>query len=250
MGARLLRAWRMPWVDLELHLTADIVAFAPRGGCDALLYGANEQLSGPLFAPSEANARLAGNTVWARGLIYPEQTVDGQVSDLGGHQLRAMLRKLPTRGQATRCAAGSAVRTAAAGALVQNYRELVHACPPSYVPQDSPDDRSALEAGTEPGSEPHALLSDCYACAFDITWRRGDQPEIVSLASALLGAGSRGFPVDEAIQALAEAVHCWRPTADDATPSHAPPEARRVLCLGVQDEDVVDLVFERFGPAS
>ena len=65
------------------------------------------------FTPSEANARLAPNT----GVIYPEQTVDGRVDELGGIALRRACRDLPEVAPGgIRCRVGEAVVTETTGA--------------------------------------------------------------------------------------------------------------------------------------
>ncbi|KAG8470082.1 hypothetical protein KFE25_008503 [Diacronema lutheri] len=233
-GARLMRAWGFPNLGrVELHLTPDVVAFAPHGGCDALLYGANELLSGPLFTPSEANARLEGNSVRGNGIIYPEQCVDGQVTEAGGLELRRILSALPMHGSPpVRCAWGSAVRTIAPGVLRQNFRELLHACPPPFACSSSPPLAAA---------EPRALLLGCYLRAFDLAWRtdsRGGLPALATVAASLLGAGARGFSLNRAADVLADAVGSWRPPRCEG----AEGAAARVLCVGVQDEEVAEAV--------
>lgn len=65
------------------------------------------------FTPSEANARLAPDT----GIIYPEQSVDGRVDELGGAALRRACAALPVIGAGeARCEVGAAVWTRAEGA--------------------------------------------------------------------------------------------------------------------------------------
>lgn len=233
--SRLLSVWSRNLGRIELHLTPDIVAFAPNGGCSALLYGANEQLSGPQFTPSEANARLAGNSIRGRGLIYPEQTVDGQVSENGGLALRRILSALPTHGSPPiRCAPGSAVATVAVGLLSQNFSVLLHACPPDF-------------ACSTPGSvdRSRVLLRSCYLRAFDLAWRRESgvhmdcsSPALSSIATPLLGAGARGFSLAQAAEVLADAVREW-PLSQIQLPG---PQASRLLCIAVQDEDAAEAV--------
>lgn len=221
----LLRAWTRPLGRVELHITPDVVGFTPNGRCDFLLYGANEALSGPLFTPTQANARLAGNSVRGRGLIYPEQSVDGQVSESGGLELRRLLGALPARGDPpVRCAQGSAVRTAAAGTLLQSFSELLHACPPQF------------ERG-EPASSSRLLLS-CWLRAFDLAWRRAGSPALASVASPLLGAGARGFSLGGAAEVLADAVRQWAPASGGGA---------GLLCIAVQDEDAAEAVCAQMG---
>jgi hypothetical protein len=278
-GARLLRVWPLSRLTLELHLTPDVVAFAPRSGCDALLYGANERLEGARFSPSESHRLLPGNRRESGGghaLLYPEQSVDGQVSDAGGVTLRALLNELmppnaPAHAPwatAARVRAGCVVRTAATGSLVQNYAALLHACPPRYDDSsveldDAIRRRASAGAGGAPpppssapaecaglGSERARarrwlLLSRCYLRAFELAWLAPARP-LPIIAAPLLGAGARGFPIPEAAAALARAAVGWRPARAPTAPS----AGERVLCVGVQDEDVADAVVAAMARAT
>eukprot|EP00976_Prorocentrum_cordatum_P107326 1194620-Prorocentrum_minimum.AAC.5 len=194
----------------------DIVAFAPGNNCHALINSANEQLSGPRFTPTEANRRLLG-----KGLIYPEQVVDGRVSEFGGQHLRVEIEKLPELEPGIRCKVGSAVRTLATGELRHNFAYIIHTVAPFYG-----------QAGWE------GQLRSCYWQAFDDVWgSKGDQAAPAHiLASPLLATGAKGVPIQLASHIAAQACTHWSP------PGTVNPHL--TLRFGLQDDEYVDMLEE------
>lgn len=179
--ASLRRSWGgFPLGRVELHLSPDIVAFPPRPQCAYLLYGANQDLCGPRFTPSEANRRLKGV-----GLIYPEQCVDGAVTEQGGSELRSLLQDIAIKPSGARLDPGDVVQTPAAGQLRLSFRSLLHACPPNFGAKSC-----------------HEQLQTCYMRAFALAWAQSSGREDSIIASALLGAGARGFPPAAAVRAV------------------------------------------------
>lgn len=231
---------------MEVHISPEVVTFPPRGPwerCGALLYGANPELIGPRFTPSEANARLAGNRELSLGLIYPEQCVDGQVSEYGGRALRTMLAAFPAQRGGERAPRGTVLLTEAVGHLKMNYDHLLHACPPQH-------DTASWE------TEGRGQLFSCYTAAFELLWGRGCPPtadgtQPASMACALLGAGACGVPVSEAAAVFAAAVTQWvRPEESLGAPSPTlEPPAGPVVCMTVVDELTADVVIDAMDSA-
>jgi len=201
---------------VEVYLTADIVSFAPGDHCHALINSANEQLSGPRFTPSEANRRLLG-----KGLIYPEQVVDGRVSEFGGQQLRLEVEKLPQLEPGVRCRIGSAVRTVATGELRHNFECIIHTVTPFYK-----------QEGWE------RLLRSCYWEAFNQVWGNscGHQQTSSNVATPLLAAGAKGVPLDLASRFAAQACTDWSPPI---VSSH---HQDRTVRFALQNDEHVDIL--------
>ena len=188
-GHRLCGAWCSGSAAVSLSLTPCIVT-SPPGRCDGLCNSANERLEGTNFTPSECVRRLPGE-----GIVYPPQTVDGLVSELGGPELAASCRQLPMNESGYRCAVGSAVITRATGELTSSgFEHVVHAVAPAVG-----------DGGGECARHRRALVatfSAAFACA--------DAMHVRVLAVPLLGAGARGTPVTVAADAAAEALVSWQ----------------------------------------
>jgi O-acetyl-ADP-ribose deacetylase (regulator of RNase III) len=217
-----LRAsWRTnSGLRVSLHLTPCIVTSPPGNVRGALANAANERLQGTAFTPSQCSRRLLGNTI-----VYPPQTVDGLVHELGGAALAADLllvppakvQKAPRAGadnlpDLVRCVTGGAVVTKAFGELLTCYTNIVHACAPFY------DDDNWQQR-----------LRSCYHATLDVSEMAG----ISQLALPLLGAGARGAPVAHASRVAAGAIASWsgRGVLQDAR-------------FGVQEEDVASDLAE------
>mmetsp|Transcript_1771 Transcript_1771/g.2562 ORF Transcript_1771/g.2562 Transcript_1771/m.2562 type:complete len:324 (+) Transcript_1771:86-1057(+) len=178
---------------------------------DILFVPANENLVGTLFTPSEAAA--AGHR---SGIVYAEQTVDGQVHAAGGLPLQTELHNLGVSPIET----GDAVITGAPGGLGHLYSFCVHTVPPFYSIHKYDDWeyllikswKSALDCAISiAGSileEDNSLTNDDNN---DVKLEDGsdDYNNIVRIAAPLLGAGARGAPTELALMKLTEAVSVW-----------------------------------------
>lgn len=126
------------------------------------------------------------------GMLFPVSVVDGLVHMYGGWKLKAALswHRLSAGG----CPVGQAVQTTAGNdQLGKAYDSVIHTVPPFYNHPDDPDD------------DPSQLLANCYKNALNLVAAKGT-PRV---ATALIGAGCRGFPFDEALSIAAKATVEW-----------------------------------------
>jgi len=126
------------------------------------------------------------------GMLYPIQVVDGLVHQLGGLQLQAECRLKKTMSFGSdACPIGKAVMTSAGNdKLRETYDYVVHTTPPFFKYDE----------------EPHKLLQSCYREALSLSF---SLPKCSRVATPLLGAGARGFPVKDAIKIAAVSVQEW-----------------------------------------
>jgi O-acetyl-ADP-ribose deacetylase (regulator of RNase III) len=93
---------------------------------------------------------------------------------------------------------GDAIRTAATEQLEGNFDSIIHTVAPFYHAQSSTE-------------EADRLLLACYHSAFDMLWGKssgisGSGCSSRSLACPLVGAGTRGAPIEAAARIAAAAV--------------------------------------------
>jgi len=153
-------------------------------------------------------------------MFYPEQTVDGVVSRIGGPALRKLCRELPvlphiervggggvpTTGGCgmVRCPVGQAVITRACGdGLLQYFHTIVHTVPPLFLPHRHPSSSSSSSSHNDNDNDNADLLHSCWINSLHLA--------IVTTGSSivtapLIGAGARGAPLDIAISTAAAAV--------------------------------------------
>ena len=194
--------------------------------------------------------------------IYPVQTVDGVVHALGGKELALACERVAEVQPGVRCKTGSAVCTPPAGQrLGQLYQKIVHTVPPFY--------KQYAQAEAE------ELLLRCYLAAFQQVWapwraahsgrirlegwwaaRPKAHGEAASspwaCATPLLGAGTRGVPLDAALRIAASAAALWvhkggnsrDPSARAALSAEPvdqfPSETGGVLLFGIPQQDVTE----------
>lgn len=186
-----LAQWKSAWCKVFLFEVPCIVTAPPGGGtCDALVNPCNERLEGTQFTPSEVVANLPT----AGTVIYPPQSIDGLVTELGGPELAAAcsaLGGLPT---------GSAAITPAFGELLGTYKNIVHACAPIYHGEDKAWNGAEADSWS-------SALHDCYHA----TYSAADDAGLANLAMPLLGAGARGAPAGKAAHIAATATAAWHP---------------------------------------
>ena len=141
------------------------------------------------------------------GMLYPVSVVDGLVHQLGGWQLDAECRLKSIMAMSSEvCPVGNAVVTSAgSGKLRDSYDAIVHTTPPFFKYHDNP----------------LGALHSCYATALQKAFEKGER-----VATPLLGAGARGFPIDEAISVAATAAKEWCEVSD---------ESQQVLIFGLQE---------------
>lgn len=185
---------------LRLFLTPDITSTIPdTTATPHLIVPTNERFQGTRFTPSEASAAGLRD-----GIVYPEQTVDGLVTMVGGAALAAELAQLaaaPTRGHGPPCH-----RTAAYG--LELYASLHHVAPPFF----DADDQLLWSQ----------RLTAAWRAAFESVFADGEAELAVA---PLLGAGARGAPADLAAMALREATRDFALVGEP-----------RELWIGVQDD--------------
>ena len=217
--AQLVRRWSLPKGRLsvvELYVTPDIVALPPvstgSSHCTgtswrrsfrktfALVNSANERLEGTRFNTSEA-ARTFQNT----NRVYPEQTVDGRVYELGGTALQEDLSAMPADANGSRCPIGKAVLVnldVEKSPLSQSFHHIVCTVAPVYM---------------SPGWQP--ALGRCYRSALDRIWAQATKDKSLSeencatelcVALPLLGAGAKGIPCDIAATIAAGSCSSWQ----------------------------------------
>ena len=119
-------------------------------------------------------------------MLYPASVVDGLVHQLGGIKLALQCKLLRAfKG----CPTGTSISTSQGDeALIKTYDEIIHTAPPFYE-----HDKNPIES-----------LRSCYTSALDIAFDSGSV-----VACPLIGAGARGFPIDEAIMVAAAESLKW-----------------------------------------
>jgi O-acetyl-ADP-ribose deacetylase (regulator of RNase III) len=218
---------KAPFPLLELWHSTDIVSPQPplphawhhqcRGDPvlptrHVLVNPANERLEGTQFSyfprggPMPEHERGWNSSWWGGmtagdGMLYPTQTVDGRVHAEGGLELKEALHLVRTAASSTNSTVfpfGTAHETLAFGALLRyGLTHVVHTVTPFHSTPQS-----------------HQLLASCYHAALDTAAASGLVPgggagtRIVTVVP-LLGAGTRGFPLDEATDVSAHALETW-----------------------------------------
>ena len=124
------------------------------------------------------------------GMMYPVSVVDGLVHQFGGWRLEYECRlKAIMSMNSEACPVGEAVITSAGSdELRKSYQKIVHTTPPFFKYHDNPQQ----------------ALHSCYANAMRLAFQEGNR-----VATPLLGAGARGFPIDDAIRVAATATREW-----------------------------------------
>jgi O-acetyl-ADP-ribose deacetylase (regulator of RNase III) len=183
--------------------------------CSVLINPANPQLSGvskfpyfprggpvPQQQPTQYAHHIMGQvSQWGgmevgEGMLFPASVIDGMVHLYGGWHLEMALQWYRLSGNKNgneACPVGTAVRTTAGqDKLGEAYDSVIHTVPPFYRHVENPND------------DPIELLRQCYQSALDKL-----EPDDRRVATALLGAGCRGFPLSEAISAATQATTDW-----------------------------------------
>ncbi len=161
------------------------------------------------------------------GMLFPFNVVDGLVHELGGWKLAwhcYMMKDHENGGEkGVKCPIGHAVITPPGGKdLEKSYDAIVHTVPPFYEYPEGEFD-----------ADPSELLANCYRKALLLCMSSesidadkktfqfmsqgryekqydGEQASQLQIASPLLGAGGRGFPIGKAIEVAAVESLRWR----------------------------------------
>lgn len=183
------------------------------------------------------------------GMMYPITVVDGLVHLHGGRGLQWECQKLRWKHKLQSmggsndviCAEGDCMWTSHGGddssPLERLYPDgILHTVPPFYK-EHSPE-------------EARRLLQECYHSVLD--WVSADMKKrsdgsAYHLAVPLIGAGARGFPVDDAIYSAVQACRTWKntiPTSDDISNEAVSPmdvsTVRFRHCRNHEDKDKID----------
>lgn len=197
--------------SVEIWTTTCIVTNFRTANCTALINPANPQLSGvkkftyfPRGGPVPDTVTtmhkdwqpLGHVSAWGgmevgSGMCYPVSVIDGLVHQLGGWKFDAECRfKQMVAINSDACPLGEAVTTSAGdGKLKEEYDLIVHTAPPFYNFHETPEE----------------LLFRCYKNAFGV----GIDKQHQRIATALIGAGCRGFPETAAVDVAGTATAQW-----------------------------------------
>lgn len=149
------------------------------------------------------------------GMLYPVSVVDGLVHRLGGNKLalECKLKKIFFEG----CPTGTAVSTSYADeALSKIYEHIIHTAPPFY------NDENSIE-----------LLHKCYRAALAIAFEKSNK-----VACPLIGAGARGFPIQDAITVAVKESLAWMENDDGY-------RIERALLFGIPDANISRKLIEK-----
>lgn len=202
--ARLIKAWRLPSLQIELHITSCIVSHPPGGIPDgsvtnskscislasetrvskrrALIVPANEELVGtklPYFPMKESPPADMRTNNWCgmeigSQMFYPMQVVDGRVHSLGGAELKSFLKDVPECSPGVKCPQGEVVLSTAPAALGENFSALLHTVPPMW--DITSEHKESVWATT---------LRSCYIRALDKAWPRGKESKEEAVSHAV-----------------------------------------------------------------
>lgn len=207
--------------------------------CSILVNPANPELTGvskfPYFpkggpVPERNDDRKSNQLGWessvnwggldvGSNMVYPASVVDGIVHQLGGTKLGEECKRI--RQLHGGCPTGMSVATIQGEeALLKCYDQIIHTTPPFYK---SNDQRS------------NDLLRECYHSSLQLAFRY----DHVKVACPLIGAGARGFPLEEALIVAATESTAWIKKSDhDEVGKECKRPPDRVLMFGIPDLDV------------
>jgi O-acetyl-ADP-ribose deacetylase (regulator of RNase III) len=141
------------------------------------------------------------------GMMFAANVVDGLVHQLGGRQLQKVCQETLQSHPNGRLSEGQAIHTTAVGELTEQtpYNVIVHAVPPFYKQSNNTDITNNVTT--------EAVLAATYHNALNVAAVQGspsststDSNHRIRIATPLLGAGCRGFPVDVAMEMAAMAL--------------------------------------------
>lgn len=119
-------------------------------------------------------------------MIFPFNVVDGLVHELGGWKLDLSCFLVSKNENGERCSVGEARLTGPGGdKLAREYDYIVHTVPPFFDHYEG---------------DPMDALYLSYKNSIELSKKCADENNL-RLATVLIGAGCRGFPIDNAIEA-------------------------------------------------
>ena len=164
------------------------------------------------------------------GMLYPVSVIDGLVHQLGGLRLQAECSLKWKVDEMSKCPVGHAVMTSPGGSKLRDeYDAIIHTVPPFYAHYSD---------------DPVEALRQCYQNAFALAFSSNTPSK--RIASPLLGAGCRGFPVDAAINVAASESVRWRDKRSDEEVNH---NVEEVVAFGVLEHDVAEKLVHSIGEA-
>jgi O-acetyl-ADP-ribose deacetylase (regulator of RNase III) len=151
-----------------------------------------------------------------KGMMFSANVVDGLVHQLGGKALAQELQSHGSDGNEIIVNEGQAVWTSGVG----DYSYLVHTVPPFF------DNNDAKQA--------NRLLQDCYHNSLQLASSKLQETtkDTIRIASPLLGAGCRGFPLEDAVD------HCVQALCDFQS------DQKLTLAFGIPTEQVRNILLE------
>ena len=270
-GSKAAKARRMALINPanEGLSGVDNFPYFPRGG-QVFLPGNTPPRGAELSQTMASSMSWRGMDAGA-DMLYPAQVVDGVVRALGGKALAIACRNVPQISPGVRVATGSAVCTPPGSErLAELYQTIVHTVPPFYKQYANSQEADGLLLASYLSA--FAQLSSLHAQRRvswnDINtwslwqgWRRegfGKEGQVgsmtnvslgISLATPLIGAGTRGAPLEAATRVAALAAAEWLKDGEGLithTPSAAVEgeegggEQENVLLFGVMDENIAE----------
>ena len=244
---------------VEVYQTPCIVLSGNLDGCDTLINPSNPGLTGasnfpyfPRGGPVPGDDRRAslqevhhimgyvsrwGDVDVSRGLLLPENVIDGLVHQYAGWRLRleCWAKRLESSlawpgSREQPCPVGSAVVTSA-GDLRPIYQQIVHTTPPFFLSTSDGSTKNAYHAKKQ--------LMQCYHNA----WKLGlSCSRTARLATPLLGAGCRGFPLNVALSVAVNASTEWL-IADPSEEKLADDDqaiSQQTVVFGLLEEDAAN----------
>ncbi|CAJ1950347.1 unnamed protein product [Cylindrotheca closterium] len=248
---KIVKSWKVQVqvgieLDVEIWSTTCIVTNFKEARCPTLLNPANPSLSGvskfpyfPVGGPEpdvlpmkDSHPIMGFVSQWGgmdvgKGMMFAANTVDGMIHLAGGKELAANL-KLQLGGK-ERIVEGQAVWTNGVG----DYKHLIHTVPPFF--DNSDDDHSE-----------NRLLQNCYQTSLSLATDRLPSETDIRIASPLLGAGCRGFPLEEAVFHCAEALSDLNMTISTAVDGGTNAIKGLTLAFGVPSQDIREEMIKAF----
>lgn len=154
------------------------------------------------------------------GMMFASNVVDGMVHQLGGKDLQRQLQQVLQENGVSQLKEGEAVLTSTAniGTIQETtgYQYIIHAVPPFYNDEHN-------TAISRDGTSTKEVLAETYRNAIRIAaseWapQINDDTYRIRVATPLLGAGCRGFPVDAAIDVAATTLFGSLSSMETTTP--------------------------------
>jgi O-acetyl-ADP-ribose deacetylase (regulator of RNase III) len=155
------------------------------------------------------------------GMLFASNVVDGLVHQLGGWKLEWACKWIG------KCPEGTAVITGPGNEeLAEHYDHIIHTVPPFYHHYDGDADdclRSCYQESLQ-------LASDRFGAGGDSS--SSSSSSSLLIASPLLGAGCRGFPLNVSIDIAATEAIDWMTKSDDST--------EMTLAFGIPESSTAD----------